>query len=141
MPGLTFSNELISRDEGLHCDFACKLYGMLERPLPPERVQWIIREAVDIEREFVTDALPVALIGMNARLMTQYIEFVADRLLRELGCGELYGVPNPFDWMDLISMQGKTNFFERRVGEYQKASVTTNPGQANPKVFSLDADF
>jgi len=141
MPGLTFSNELISRDEGLHCDFACALYGMLERKLPAERVHRIIQQAVDIEREFVCDALPVGLIGMNSALMTQYIEFVADRLLRELGCAPLYNSANPFDWMDLISMQGKTNFFERRVGEYQKASVMATPGQANPKVFSLDADF
>jgi len=141
MPGLTFSNELISRDEGLHCDFACKLYSMLERPLPRERVATIIKEAVDIEREFVCDALPVGLIGMNSKLMTQYIEFVADRLLRELGCPEMYHAENPFDWMDLISMQGKTNFFERRVGEYQKAGVMSGAGQSNPKVFRLDEDF
>lgn len=141
MPGLTFSNELISRDEGLHCEFACKLYSMLERPLAPAAVSRIVQEAVDIERDFVCDALPVRLIGMNSHLMTQYVEFVADRLLRELGCPALYGAENPFDWMDLISMQGKTNFFERRVGEYQKASITTQVGQVNPKVFSVDADF
>lgn len=141
MPGLTFSNELISRDEGLHCDFACLLYSMLERPLPAETLRQIIREAVEIEREFVCDALPVSLIGMNAKLMTQYIEFVADRLLRELGCDELYGVANPFDWMDLISMQGKTNFFERRVGEYQRAGVMAGEGKGGERKFALDADF
>jgi len=139
MPGLVFSNELISRDEGLHCDFACLLYSHLEQPLSRERVLEVITEAVDIEREFVTDALPVSLIGMNARLMTQYIEFVADRLLRALGYGTHYGVANPFDWMDLISMQGKTNFFERRVGEYQKAGVMSGGSSAGE--FSLDADF
>ena len=139
MPGLTFSNELISRDEGLHCDFACLLYSMLERPLSRERVLEIIREAVDIERHFVTDALPVSLIGMNAKLMTQYIEFVADRLLRELGYEAEYKTKNPFAWMDLISMQGKTNFFERRVAEYQKAGVMGERG-ANRELV-LDADF
>ena len=123
MPGLTFSNELISRDEQLHCDFACALFAMLERPPAPERVEQIIREAVDIERQFVTDALPVDLIGMNARLMVQYIEFCADRLLGSLGQKAAFGSDNPFDWMDLIQMQGKTNFFERRVGEYQRAGV------------------
>ena len=136
MPGLTFSNELISRDEGLHCDFACLLYSQLERPLSQERLTQIITEAVEIERAFVTDALPVSLIGMNAAQMTQYIEFVADRLLRELGCPAHYNTPNPFDWMDLISVQGKTNFFERRVGEYQKAGV-----MHNERTFSTDADF
>mmetsp|Transcript_34147 Transcript_34147/g.113035 ORF Transcript_34147/g.113035 Transcript_34147/m.113035 type:complete len:421 (-) Transcript_34147:1395-2657(-) len=141
MPGLTFSNELISRDEGLHCDFACLLFSKLERPPPRERVLEIIREAVEIERVFVTDALPVSLIGMNARLMTQYIEFVADRLLGELGVGAHWGVANPFDWMDLISMQGKTNFFERRVGEYQKAGVMGGGQQGGGREFTLDADF
>ena len=136
-PGLTFSNELIARDEGLHCDFACTLYGMLQRPMAEADAKAMISEAVDIEREFVCDALPVDLIGMNARLMTQYIEFVADRLLRELGYSNLYGASNPFDWMDLISLQGKTNFFERRVGEYQKAGVM---GSAD-RHFSTDADF
>jgi len=141
MPGLTFSNELISRDEGLHCDFACLLFSKLERPPPRERVLDIIREAVEIERVFVTDALPVSLIGMNARLMTQYIEFVADRLLGELGVGAHWGVSNPFDWMELISMQGKTNFFERRVGEYQKAGVMGGGQQGGGREFTLDADF
>ena len=127
--------------QGLHCDFACLLFSKLERPPPRERVLEIIREAVEIERVFVTDALPVSLIGMNARLMTQYIEFVADRLLGELGVGAHWGVANPFDWMDLISMQGKTNFFERRVGEYQKAGVMGGGQQGGGREFTLDADF
>ncbi len=139
MPGLCFSNELISRDEGMHCDFACLLYRKLERPLPRERVLDIITQAVEIECEFVCDALPVALIGMNARLMTQYIQFVADRLIRELGYESHYGATNPFEWMDLISMQGKTNFFERRVGEYAKAGVAG--GDASQRTFSTEEDF
>ncbi|MFD3002910.1 ribonucleoside-diphosphate reductase small subunit [Pontibacter toksunensis] len=138
MPGLTFSNELISRDEGLHCDFACLLYSMLNNKLPEERVHEIIRDAVAIEQEFVTDALPVDLIGMNSKLMSQYIEFVADRLLGELGCSKLYNSANPFDFMEMISLQGKTNFFEKRVAEYQKAGVG---GDKDKKVFSLDEDF
>ena len=140
MPGLSFSNELISRDEGLHCDFACLLYNNhLINKLPVETVQKIIADAVDIEKEFVTDALPVKLIGMNSDLMCQYIEFVADRLLNELGCPKLYQSSNPFDFMDMISLQGKTNFFEKRVGEYQKAGVM-NADKEAPK-FSLDEDF
>ncbi|GHA65341.1 ribonucleoside-diphosphate reductase small subunit [Pontibacter akesuensis] len=139
MPGLTFSNELISRDEGLHCDFACLLYSMLNNKLPEDRVQQIIRDAVSIEQEFVTDALPVDLIGMNAKLMSQYIEFVADRLLVALGCKKIYNSTNPFDFMEMISLQGKTNFFEKRVGEYQKAGVLG--GEKDMKVFSLDEDF
>ncbi|GAA6026462.1 hypothetical protein JCM8202_005310, partial [Rhodotorula sphaerocarpa] len=123
MPGLTFSNELISRDEGLHTDFACLLFSHLERRPSPHRISQIIAEAVDIEKEFLTDALPVALIGMNATLMCQYIEFVADRLLVALGNDKSYHAENPFDWMELISMEGKTNFFERRVSDYQKANV------------------
>ncbi|GAB3824687.1 ribonucleoside-diphosphate reductase small subunit [Pontibacter rugosus] len=138
MPGLTFSNELISRDEGLHCDFACLLYSMLNNKLPEERVQHIIRDAVSIEQEFVTDALPVDLIGMNSKLMNQYIEFVADRLLVALGCSKIYNSTNPFDFMEMISLQGKTNFFEKRVGEYQKAGVM---GDKDKNVFSLDEDF
>ncbi|KAG6659727.1 hypothetical protein CIPAW_03G055800 [Carya illinoinensis] len=126
MPGLTFSNELISRDEGLHCDFACLLYTLLRKKLSEQRVKGIVRDAVEIEREFVCDALPCALVGMNRELMSQYIEFVADRLLGALGCGKIYNVQNPFDWMELISLQGKTNFFEKRVGEYQKASVMSS---------------
>ncbi len=139
MPGLTFSNELISRDEGMHCDFACLLYNShLINQLPQEKVRTIITEAVEIEKEFVTDALPVKLIGMNADLMTQYIEFVADRLLSELGLEKQYGSSNPFDFMDMISLQGKTNFFEKRVAEYQKSGVATGNTGNN---FSLDEDF
>ena len=140
MPGLSFSNELISRDEGLHCDFACLLYTKhLKNQLPPQLVKEIIKDAVEIEKEFVTDALPVKLIGMNAELMCQYIEFVADRLLNELGCEKVYNATNPFDFMDMISLQGKTNFFEKRVGEYQKAGVMDTE-KDKPK-FSLDEDF
>ena len=140
MPGLTFSNELISRDEGLHCDFACLLYNdHLINKLSIEAIQTIIVDAVTIEKEFVTDALPVRLIGMNAELMCQYIEFVADRLLMELNCPKIYHATNPFDFMEMISLQGKTNFFEKRVGEYQKAGVL-NTENDNDK-FSLDQDF
>lgn len=139
MPGLTFSNELISRDEGLHCDFACLLYSMLQYTrLPKETVYSIIDEAVSIEKDFVSDALPVDLIGMNAKLMTQYIEFVADRLIVALGYEKMFNSKNPFDWMDMISLSGKTNFFEKRVGEYQKSGVMTPKKE---KKFSLNADF
>lgn len=139
MPGLAFSNELISRDEGLHCDFACLLYSQhLINQLPKDVVTGIITDAVTIEKEFVTDAIPVKLIGMNAELMCQYIEFVADRLLVALGCSKVYNATNPFDFMEMISLQGKTNFFEKRVAEYQKAGVTTDRSQ---NVFSLDEDF
>lgn len=123
MPGLSFANELISRDEGLHCDFACLLYSQLENQLDVSKLQQIIIDAVAIEHEFVRDSLPVRLIGMNADLMCQYIEFVADRLLVALGSPKYYRSTNPFDFMDMISMNGKTNFFERRVSEYQKAGV------------------
>ncbi len=138
MPGLTFSNELISRDEGLHCDFACLLYSELKHQLPKERVTAIIANAVEIEKEFVSDALPVRLIGMNADLMCQYIEFVADRLLVALGCDKAYNATCPFDFMELISLQGKTNFFEKRVAEYQKSGVM---GKKEDNVFKLDEDF
>ena len=139
MPGLSFSNELISRDEGLHCDFACLLYTKhLVNKLSKEQVKEIIMDAVTIEKEFITDALPVRLIGMNSDLMAQYIEFVADRLLVELGNEKVYNVSNPFDFMDMISIQGKTNFFEKRVGEYQKAGVLA--GKENQS-FSLDEEF
>lgn len=138
MPGLTFSNELISRDEGLHCDFACLLYSELTNQLPKERVTAIIKNAVEIEKEFVSDALPVRLIGMNADMMCQYIEFVADRLLVALGCDKTYNATNPFDFMELISLQGKTNFFEKRVAEYQKSGVM---GKKEDNVFKLDEDF
>ncbi|MGZ4033438.1 MAG: ribonucleoside-diphosphate reductase small subunit [Bacteroidia bacterium] len=138
MPGLTFSNELISRDEGLHCDFACLLYSELINKLPKEKVTAIITNAVEIEKEFVSDALPVRLIGMNADMMCQYIEFVADRLLVALGCDKAYNATCPFDFMELISLQGKTNFFEKRVAEYQKSGVM---GKKEDNVFSLDEDF
>merc|ERR1719272_1570559 len=138
MPGLTFSNELISRDEGMHCDFACLLYSMLENKLSDEKVHAIIGEAVMYEKEFVTEALPVNLIGINCDMMCQYIEFVADHLLMSLGVPKLYNTTNPFDWMEMISLEGKTNFFEKRVGEYQKAGVMS---AAEGNMFSLDADF
>jgi ribonucleoside-diphosphate reductase beta chain len=138
MPGLTFSNELISRDEGMHCDFACLLYSMLENKLDPKELEGIITEAVVFEKEFVTDALPVSLIGMNSNLMNEYIEFVADRLLISLGNEKVYNTANPFSWMELISLQGKTNFFEKRVGDYQKAGVMAD---REKQTFSLDEDF
>ncbi|CAK8698117.1 ribonucleoside-diphosphate reductase subunit M2 B-like isoform X1 [Clavelina lepadiformis] len=138
MPGLTFSNELISRDEGLHCDFACLMFKHLVNKPSEERVAEIVKDAVKIEQEFLTDALPVALIGMNNKLMKQYIEFVADRLLVELGCSKVFNSENPFDFMELISLEGKTNFFEKRVGEYQKAGVMA---KAEDMKFTLDADF
>jgi len=141
MPGLTFSNELISRDEGLHCDFACLLYSLLNNRLSEDKVRKIVCDAVEIEREFVCDALPCDLVGMNSKLMSQYIDFVADRLLVALGCSKVYNAHNPFDWMELISLQGKTNFFEKRVGEYQKASVMSNLSGNQTHVFSLDEDF
>lgn len=140
MPGLTFSNELISRDEGMHCEFACLLYSMLENKLSEEQVHGIIRDAVEIEKEFVTDALPVNLIGMNAKLMQQYIEFVADRWISELGYKKIYNATNPFDFMEMISLQGKTNFFEKRVGDYQKSGVLTST-EDKVAAFSLDDDF
>jgi ribonucleoside-diphosphate reductase beta chain len=139
MPGLSFSNQLISRDEGLHCEFACLLYNnYVVNKLSQERVYEIITDAVKIEKEFIIDALPVALIGMNANLMSQYIEYVADFWLARLGYPKYYNTPNPFDFMDAISLQGKTNFFENRVAEYQKAGVMTEKEGAK---FSLDEDF
>ncbi|VEN43883.1 unnamed protein product [Callosobruchus maculatus] len=137
MPGLTFSNELISRDEGLHCDFACLLFTYLVQKPSQERITNIIRDAVAIEQEFLSDALPVSLIGMNCDLMCQYIEFVADRLLSELGCKKIYNVKNPFDFMSIISTEGKTNFFEKKVGEYQKEGVVSSEDNQ----FTTDADF
>ena len=139
MPGLSFSNELISRDEGLHCDFACLLYtDHIKNQLPQERIYEIILDAVEIEKEFVTVALPVSLIGMNAEMMCQYIDFVADRLLVSLGCQKHYNATNPFDFMEMISLQGKTNFFEKRVAEYQKSGVMSDKDSMS---FSLDEDF
>ncbi|MDI6049753.1 MULTISPECIES: ribonucleotide-diphosphate reductase subunit beta [unclassified Flavobacterium] len=140
MPGLTFSNELISRDEGVHCDFAVHLHNHhLVNKVPKERIRSIIVDALNIEREFITESLPVSLIGMNAVLMTQYLEFVADRLLVELGCEREYNTSNPFDFMDMISLQGKTNFFEKKVAEYQKAGVMNTDEDAQK--ISFDADF
>ena len=139
MPGLSFSNELISRDEGMHCDFACLLYNQhIQNKLPKSTIEDMIVSAVGIEKEFVSDALPVKLIGMNSDLMCQYIEFVADRLLVSLGNDKIYNAENPFPWMDLISLQGKTNFFEKRVGDYQKSGVMADKDK---QVFSLDEDF
>ncbi|MCX2744499.1 ribonucleoside-diphosphate reductase small subunit [Mangrovivirga sp. M17] len=142
MPGLSFSNELISRDEGLHCDFACLIYNNhVKNKLSKDKIREIITDAVEIEKEFVTDALPVKLIGMNADLMCQYIEFVADRLLSELECEKVYNATNPFDFMEMISLQGKTNFFEKRVGDYQKAGVMQDKSGGDKPRFSLDEDF
>ena len=127
MPGLTFSNELISRDEGVHCDYAVHLHNNhLVNKVPKERITEILTDALEIEKEFITESLPVSLIGMNAKLMTQYLEFVTDRLLVELNCDKVYNSTNPFEFMDMISLQGKTNFFEKRVSEYQKAGVLNN---------------
>ena len=136
MPGLAFSNELISRDEGLHCEFACLLHNKyITNKVSQERITEIITEAVEIEKEFVTDSLPVSLIGMNAKLMGQYIEFVADYWLTELGCKKVYNAENPFDFMDMLSLQNKGNFFEKRVSEYSKAS------DRSIDFTSLDDDF
>lgn len=142
LPGLAFSNELISRDEGMHCDFACLLFSMLRNKPSAQTVRKIICDAVLCEKEFVTSALPVDLIGMNSVLMQQYIEFVADRLFVALGQSKVYNVSNPFEWMDLISLQGKTNFFEKRVGEYAKSGVANSQGNSlNSREFTTDADF
>jgi len=144
MPGLTFSNELISRDEGVHCDFAVHLHNHhLVNKVPKERIKEILVDALDIEREFITESLPASLIGMNATLMAQYLEFVTDRLLVELGCERVYNSSNPFDFMDMISLQGKTNFFEKRVSEYQKAGVMNSgsQGDSDSQKISFDADF
>lgn len=140
MPGLTFSNELISRDEGLHCEHACLLYSMIpdDMKLSESRIREIILDAVDCEKEFVTDSLPVDLIGMNCEMMQEYISYCADRLLLSLGYSKVYNASQPFDWMELISIPGKTNFFERRVGEYQKAGVTSSREEST---FALDCDF
>jgi ribonucleoside-diphosphate reductase subunit M2 len=136
MPGLTFSNELISRDEALHTEFAILLYKKLQKKLPKTRIHEIVKEAVDIESEFICDALPCRLIGMNATLMTQYIQFVADRLCLQLGYDKIYNVSNPFDFMELISLESKTNFFEKRVDAYALATKTKEDD-----VFEFNADF
>jgi ribonucleoside-diphosphate reductase subunit M2 len=140
MPGLCFSNELISRDEGLHCDFACLLYSKLENKLPNSVIESIIGQAVEMEKSFVSEALPVELIGMNSTQMCNYIEFCADRLLVALGCEKKYNASNPFDWMVMISLQGKTNFFEKRVGEYSKAGVGAAE-EDKELCFDEDVDF
>ena len=138
LPGLTFSNELISRDEGMHCDFAVHLHNNhIVNRVSKDRIKEIIVDALNIEREFITESLPVSLIGMNAKLMTQYLEFVTDRLLLEFGCEKVYDVTNPFDFMEMISLEGKTNFFEKRVSEYQKAGVKSG-GTGS---ISFDSDF
>lgn len=140
MPGLTFSNELISRDEGMHCDFAVHLHeNHLVNKVPKERIKEIIVDALNIEREFITESLPVSLIGMNAKLMSQYLEFVTDGLLDDLGCEKVYNTANPFDFMDMISLQGKTNFFEKRVGDYQKAGVLNK--EVDEDKYNMDLDF
>lgn len=143
MPGLTFSNELISRDEGLHCDFAVHLHNEhLITQVPKERIKEIILDALEIEREFITESLPARLIGMNSDLMAQYLEFVTDRLLLELGCEKVYNSTNPFDFMEMISLQGKTNFFEKRVGDYQKAGVMKDKDDtSDSRALSFDSDF
>tara|TARA_B100000963_G_scaffold31515_2_gene23343 strand:+ start:1399 stop:2373 length:975 start_codon:yes stop_codon:yes gene_type:complete len=139
MPGLSFSNELISRDEGLHTEFAVLMFSMLKEKPHEETVKMIIKEAVAIEKEFITESLPCSLIGMNQTLMSQYIEYVADRLLQMLQIKPVYTTPNPFEWMELISVQGKTNFFEKRVGEYANKA---NPNKESViQEFSMDADF
>jgi ribonucleoside-diphosphate reductase beta chain len=138
MPGLGFSNELISRDEGLHCDFAVHIFNKhLVNKIPQDEITKIIKDAVEIEKDFVTDALPVSLLGMNATQMQSYIEFVADRLLQEFNCPKVYNAKNPFDFMEKISVDRKTNFFEGRVGEYAKPGVAGN----SSRTFSKDADF
>lgn len=141
MPGLTFSNELISRDESLHVKFACKIYGLLENKLPQERVYEIVDEVLAVEKEFITEALKCSLIGMNCEMMITYLEFVADYLLYELGYKKKYLVKNPFDFMDLINLEGKTNFFEKRVSSYQKSGVAMATKIDDSAVFTLDAPF
>ena len=142
MPGLTFSNELISRDEGLHRDFACMIYSLMNNKISPETISDIVKEATELEKEFVTESLPVSLVGMNKTLMGKYIEFVADHLLTSLGNSKYYNTPNPFDWMELISLQGKTNFFEKRVAEYQKSGVMASLTKTSSEhIFNMDSDF
>lgn len=141
LPGLCQSNELISRDEGLHRDFACAVFRRVRNKPNPEVITEIIRSAVDIEREFLTEALPVDMLGMNASLMIEYIKFVADHLLVSLGCDKHYACENPFPWMENISLEGKTNFFEKRVSEYQKANVMSNMTNQENFTFVLNAEF
>ena len=136
MPGLTFSNELISRDEALHTEFAVLLYNKLLKKEDPEKIKGIIKDAVEIEIEFICDALPCRLIGMNAVLMSQYIKFIADRLSLQLGCDKIYDLSNPFDFMELISLESKTNFFEKRVSDYALADKAKDDD-----IFNLDNEF
>jgi ribonucleoside-diphosphate reductase beta chain len=138
MPGLTSSNELISRDEGLHTDFAVLIYSMLENKLSYETIKEIFIEAVEIEKEFIIDSIPCKLIGMNSDLMSEYIEFVADRLLTQLGYEKIYNTKNPFSFMEMISMEGKTNFFEKRVMEYSKSGLGV---EKEKMAFTMDAEF
>tara|TARA_B100001093_G_scaffold319313_1_gene304651 strand:+ start:4909 stop:5946 length:1038 start_codon:yes stop_codon:yes gene_type:complete len=140
MPGLTFSNELISRDEGMHTDFAVLLYSKIINKLSPETINSIISEAVEIEKNFITNSIPCSMIGMNSNLMSQYIEFVADRLCVQLGYSKIYKTKNPFDFMQLISMEGKTNFFEKRVSEYSLANVNVNNDKTEDKI-DFESDF
>jgi ribonucleoside-diphosphate reductase beta chain len=138
LPGLCFSNELISRDEGMHCDFAVLLHNEhLANKVSEERIKEIITSALEIEKEFITESLPVRLIGMNQDLMKQYLEFVADRLLVDLGCSKVYNSTCPFDFMENIALQGKTNFFEKRTGEYQKSGIMNK----NSDTFEMNDDF
>jgi ribonucleoside-diphosphate reductase beta chain len=139
MPGLTFSNELISRDEGMHTDFATLIYSMLQTKLDKQVIYEIVKEAVEIEKQFINEAIPCAMIGMNATLMSQYIEYVADRLIFQLGYDKIYNSTNPFDFMQLISMEGKTNFFEKRVSEYSLAGIGS--GETNSGQIDFNADF
>ena len=141
LPGLTFSNELISRDEGLHTEFACLIYSHLDEKLPESKVVEIITNAVTIEQKFITDSIPCRMIGMNADLMKQYIEFVADRLLLQLGCQKHYESANPFQFMEMISMEGKTNFFEKRVAEYSKANVASTSANIATGELEFNDDF
>ena len=139
MPGLTSSNELISRDEGMHTDFAVEIYKLIENKLDQNTIEDIVKEAVQIEKEFIISSIPCKLIGMNSKLMSEYIEFVADRLVVQLGYDKIYNAKNPFDFMEMISLEGKTNFFEKRVMDYSKANVGNN--SSSYKEFNLDADF
>ena len=141
MPGLTFSNELISRDEGLHTDFACLMYSLLKNKLPYQTIKDIMMDAVSIEKEFIIDSIPCRMIGMNSDMMTQYIEFVADRIVVQLGYPKIYNTKNPLDFMEMISLEGKTNFFEKRVAEYSKANVSSNQGYNTKGDLNFDTNF
>jgi ribonucleotide reductase beta subunit family protein with ferritin-like domain len=141
MPGLAFSNELISRDEGMHVEFAVLLYSMIQNRLPEDNVHQIMKEAVEVEKNFIIESIPCSLLGMNAELMSQYIEFVADRLLSQLNYNKIWNVPNPFPFMERISIETKSNFFESRVSQYSKANVGNKQQHLELRKFTLDADF